>query len=198
MVFICLTKFRTGRIFQLGFSRCSFWTGKDVLRSKSYNMFTTYIIFSQKFKMPWKGHLKLSICHFEQMVCQQQVKHWWKYRTRWHTVVFTYILRWILAKAVRSVWERKCTASCGGELRTGDWPRYRGKLWGRSFLESLLESNLPATAQWMCCTLKRTDDAGLVMVHFQLQSTTLVTNRKKIEHYCLKMWKQSTLFKWKL
>ncbi len=152
--------------------------------------------------MPWKGHLKLSICHFEQMVYQQQVKHWWKYRTRWHTVALTYILRWILAKALRSVWECKCTASCGGELRTGDWPRYRGKLWGRSFLSH-------------CWSLTYRPQLNECAVHWKEQMTadswwstfnykrcnvglTINNNQKKIEHYCLKIWKQSTLFKWKL
>lgn len=159
---------QNGSYFQLGINKCSFWTGKDVLRSKSYNMFTTYIIFSQKFKMPLKVHLKLSICLFEQLVCQQQVKHWWKYRTRWHTVVLAYILRWILAKVglfENANAQRAVEVSSGQETD----PDTGGKLWGRSFLEALLEPHRPATAQWMCSTLKRTDDGGLMMVYFQLQ-----------------------------
>lgn len=124
-----------------------------------------------------------------------------KSRTRWHTVALTYILRWILAKAVRSVWECKCTASCGGELRTGDWPRYRGKLSLRQIFLGGTPGVSPTGHSSMNVQFteknrrRRTHDGPLSPtrgVMYSCQSTTLVINWKKKNRTLI--WKQVHIF----
>lgn len=126
---------QNGSYFQLGFNKCSFWTGRDVLWSDIVTIclpHTSYYLKSSRCheKATWSFLYAILNNWFVSNKSNTDENHI-KSRTRWQTVALTYILRWILAKAVRSVWECKCTASCGGELRTGDWPRYRGKLFLR-------------------------------------------------------------------
>ncbi len=165
MGFICLTKFRTGRIFNLDSINALFG-----LEKMFWGLKVTICLPHTSY------YLKSSRCH---------EKATWSFMPLWTTgqTLMKITLNPELTQ-LRShtfcagFWQRRlglfenANAQRAVEVSSGqetDPDTGENSLWGRSFWEALLEFHQPATAQWMCSTLKRTDDGRLMMVHFHLQ-----------------------------